>query len=206
MDKYIKLPFIMNIMGSCGGGKSYFIQYLIKSLKTQFDCILIFSNTANFTEDYNFLKELNIKHFIFSSLDADDKAKKIMDIQKKNRLNDNVKSVLLVYDDIFGTIKDSKIFKNLVSTFRHYRISIIFSAQYVSASASYLREISNYIIIFNQRTHSALKLCYENYFADEFERYTDFKNNFVNKLLDHHFYYINRVNGEKKIMVCPSKL
>lgn len=204
MNEYVKLPFIFNINGSCGSGKSYFIQYLVKCLKNSFNCVIVFSNTANFTNDYEFLKELGIKNFIFSSLDVDEKIKKIMAIQKKNRQKDNPANVLIIFDDILGTIKDNKIFKDLVSTFRHYRISIIFSVQYVSGSATYLREISNYVIIFNQRTQNALKLCYENYFADSYENFSSFKQDFVKKLQNYHFYFIDRIKNKKFIMVCPS--
>ena len=91
-----------------------------------------------------------------------------MKIQKRNREKNNPCNVLLIFDDIFGSINNSKVFKDLVSTYRHYNISIIFSAQYVSGSVTYLREISNYIILFNQRTQSALKLAYESYFAAEY--------------------------------------
>lgn len=202
MDNYIKLPFILNVAGGCGSGKSYFIQYLIKTLPG-FDCIVVISNTAGFTQDYEFLKEMGIKFFIFNSLDAEVKIKTLMALQKKNRLSNTIKNVLLIFDDIFGSIKDSKCFKDLASTFRHYRISIIFSAQYISASATYLREISNYIIIFSQKTTNALKLCYENYFVEDYENFNSFKVGFFKKLKKYHFYFIDRILGKKFIMVCP---
>jgi hypothetical protein len=224
MKNYIKLPFILNVNGFCGSGKSWSIQYLIKSMKNELNCIVVFSNTAAFTNDYEFLNEMGepsassprdaisrsgcvpISSFVFSSLDADSKLKKIMAIQKKNRIQDRPRNVLIIFDDIFGSIKDSKTFKDLVTTFRHYRISIIFSAQYISASATYLREISNFIIIFNQRTMNALKITYENYFVDEYETFGEFKAAFKNKLKDFHFYFIDRIQNKKYIMVCPSKI
>jgi len=126
-----------------------------------------------------------------------------MAIQKKNRKTDVKRHVLLVFDDIFGSLKDSKVFKNLISTFRHYNISVIFSVQYVSATATYLREISQYIVVFDQRTLAALKLTYENYFQ-EFEKFTDFKAYFKHKLQKFHFFFIDREKNTKKIMICPS--
>lgn len=203
MNKYIKLPFILNVNGFCGSGKSYFIKYLVKCLRNEFGCVIVFSNTANFTNDYDFLKEIELKHFIFGSLDVEEKIKKIMEIQKKNRANNNPVNVLIIFDDIFGNVKDNKIFKDLVSTFRHYRINIIFSSQYISGTATYLREISNYIIIFNQRTQNALKLTFENYFADTYENFNQFKADFVKKLQKYHFYFIDRITNTKYIMVCP---
>jgi len=206
MDNYLKLSFIMNVNGYCGSGKSYFIQYLIKSLKSQLDCILVFSNTANFTEDYEFLKKLKITHFIFSSLEADNKMEAIMKIQKKNRVENKKKNVLLIFDDILGGMKDSKIFKCLITTYRHYNISIIFSTQYINAANTFLREISNYVIIFNQRTVNSLKIAYENYFNDEFDNFNSFKESFVKKLQNYNFYFINRVKNTKNIMCCPASI
>ena len=207
MNNYIKLPFIVNIAGHCGSGKSYFIKYLIQSLRGEFNCIAVFSNTAAFTEDYDFLKELDgpdLKTLIMSSLVADDVIKKIMAIQKRNRQANKKRNVLVIFDDIFSSIKDSKIFKDLVSTFRHYNISIIFSAQYITASASYLREISNYIVIFHQRTMASLKICYENYFIADYENFGAFKQDFAKKLQKYHFYFIDRIGDKKTVMVCPN--
>jgi ABC-type dipeptide/oligopeptide/nickel transport system ATPase component len=208
MNNYIKLPFIVNIAGHCGSGKSYFISYLVKSLKKDFNCITVFSNTAQFTEDYNFLKDLetgDLKTFVFSSLHAEDAIKKIMAIQKANRQKNLKRNVLIIFDDIFGSIKDSKTFKDLISTFRHYNISIAFSAQYITACATYLREISNYIVIFHQRTQNALKICYENYFIADYETFAAFKQNFSKKLQKFYFYFIDRINDTKTVMVCPLK-
>lgn len=204
MNNYIKTPFIMSVNGFCGSGKSYFISYLVRSLKDEYDCIIVFSNTANFTNDYDFLDTSGLKNFIFTSLDAEEKIKQIMGIQKKNRLSDKQRNVLIIFDDILGSIKDNKCFKDLISTFRHYRISIIFSVQYISASATYLREISQYIVIFNQRTNNALKLCYENYFADTYENFSSFKLDFCKKLQNYNFYFIDRISNNKYIMKCPS--
>jgi hypothetical protein len=204
MQNYIKTPFILNVNGFCGSGKSYFIQYLIKSMSDEFDCILVFSNTANFSNDYKFLEDMDKKYFIFTSLDIETKVRQIMAIQKKNRLTDTVRNVLLIFDDVLSALTNSKVFKDLITTFRHYRINIIFSLQYINASQTYLREISNYIIIFNQRTQNALRLAYENYFSDSYETFGQFKLDFVKKLQKYHFYFIDRIKNEKYIMVCPS--
>ena len=80
------MPFIVNIAGHCGSGKSFFISYLVRSFATSFNCICVFSNTAQFTDDYEFLKNLNqedLKTLVKGSLEADDTIKKLMNIQKK---------------------------------------------------------------------------------------------------------------------------
>lgn len=197
----------MTIAGFCGSGKSYFIKYLINSFmnnnSTKFDFIAVFSNTGNFTQDYNFLKNINDLRFrIYNSVDVDKNIGRIMKLQKTNRENNKKRSVLIIFDDIFASVKDSKVFKDLVSTHRHYNISFAFSIQYISGAATYLREISQYIIIFEQRTLPALKLTYENYFQ-EFESLKDFKQYFRDKLKKYHFFFIDRQKNNKTVMYCP---
>lgn len=206
MNTLLKTPFTLNIAGSCGSGKSFFIKYLVSSFQYSqqpFDCIMVFSNTGQFTQDYEFLDRY--KHAgVFNALDYEEKLKKIMEVQKMNRQRDKCTRVLLIFDDIFGTVKDSKKFKDLVSTHRHYNISLIFSVQHVCGTAAYLREISQYLVIFDQKTKQSLQVCYENYFIGEFDNFTTFKNYFKNKLQKYHFFFIDRQKNEKpKIMVCP---
>lgn len=204
MNKLIKLPFIVNIAGHCGSGKTYFIKYMIESFKNDFDCVIIFSNTANFSEDYTFLENISCRSFIYNTLDVEEDLKKIMRIQANFRKSDIKKNVLIIFDDVFSSVKDSKQFKNLATTYRHYNISIAFSAQYISGASSYLREISNYIVIFEQRTINSLKLCFENYFAGEYENFNNFKAAFCKSLKKYHFYFIDRIKNIKFVAKCPS--
>ena len=205
MDNFIDLSFITNVVGTCGSGKSYLIKYMLRSMRRSFNFVVVFSNTAGFTKDYEFLNEIGMPHAIHSSLNIETITAKVMEIQKKNRLQNRLRNVLIIFDDCFGNVGNSKIFKNLVSTYRHYNISIIFSTQYVSGATTFLREISNYVVIFNQRTQNALRLTYENYFAADYENFNEFKQHFKNSLLDYHFYFIDRIKNTKQIMVCPSK-
>ena len=46
------------------------------------------------------------------------------------------RKVLIVFDDILGSVRDSKIFKDLISTHRHYNISVIFSIHFSSKVSS----------------------------------------------------------------------
>lgn len=206
MNQYIKAPFTINIAGYCGSGKSVCIKYIVQSFMAsdKFDCILVFSSTGNFTKDYEFLKQYDVKSAVLSTLVVEEKMRQVMKIQKSNRENNKRTNVLIICDDIFGSIKDSKVFKDLVSTHRHYNISLIFSIQFISGAATFLREICQYVIIFDQRTKTSLQACYENYFMGEFENFKEFKDHFTKKLAKYHFFFIDRSTTEKpKIMVCP---
>lgn len=205
MEKFISTPSIINVNGFCGSGKSYFCKYFCLTMRNRFDGIIVLSNTANFSNDYKFL-ENGFNYRIYTTANVNDTINMILDLQKKNRELNKNSNILMIFDDIFSSVKDSKSFKNLVSTFRHYNITIIFSVQYVCGSSSFLREISQYIIIFNQRSLNSLKACYESYFVQEYDTFGDFKRDFINKLKNYQFYFIDRLKNTKSVMRCPNNL
>ena len=63
-------------------GKSVLVRDLIKNLfdKYNYDFIVLFSDTARFNDDYNFIKN----EFIFTTDDIEEKLGKILKIQEKN--------------------------------------------------------------------------------------------------------------------------
>lgn len=209
MNEYIKIPSIISVSGSNGSGKTYFIRYLLKSFNTQIHKILVFSNTAEFNGDYNFegntRQDANLREkvIIFSPIDYAEKIEKIMSIQKKN-IQDGIRNnIFMIFDDVAGSVKDSKILKTLISQNRHFNITVVFSIQYINLTATYLREISYYDIIFELKTENSLRACYNNYFANDYDNYAQFKKNIKKILQRYHFFFADRIAGTKQIMVCP---
>ena len=206
MNNYLKHPFILSLSGANGSGKTNLIKYIIKSfvLCEKLNIIVIFSNTGGFTDDFKFLDELNnIKYFIINPVFYEDAIKKILDIQRKKAQSGGASKCFIIFDDILGAAKDSKILKVLISQNRHFNLSVIFSVQHINQAATYLREISNYDIIFELKTSNSLKACYENYFACDYKNFNDFKFA-MNKLLKkYHFLFADKATGEKKIMIAP---
>lgn len=201
MNKYVELPFVMTVSGSNGQGKSYFIKYLISSFYKQWDLVVVFSNTAEFNGDYNFLAEQQNKYFIFNTIHYEDVVKKLMAVQRNNIQQGHNKKILIVFDDVLGFCKDSKILKTLISQNRHFFISVIFSVQYINLAATYLREISYYDVLFELKTHNSLKACYDNYFIGDYNSFNDFKK--IMKLDRYNFFFADRVLGTKRILKCP---
>lgn len=208
MDKYIQQAFTLTVAGACGEGKSYMIEYLIECFQnsaSKFDAIFVFSSTANFSNDYKFLekqKEKEVRCAIFSALELDARVAQIMKIQANNRKRNVKRQVLIVFDDIMGAFKDSKQFSNLVSTYRHYNISVIFSIQYISKTAAYLREISKYVVIFKQKGMASKKLAFDNYFSAAFETFKHFQV-YIDTLQQYQFIFIDRSNDTMVVMKCP---
>jgi ABC-type dipeptide/oligopeptide/nickel transport system ATPase component len=197
MNAYVKTPFIMTVSGSNGSGKSYFTKYLVQTLNP-FDYIVVISNTAGFNGDYDYLPT-NSK--ICNTLHYEAVIQKLMQIQKNNVQMGKKKKVLLIFDDIMGSVKDSKVLKTLISQNRHFGISIVFCIQYINMAATYLREISLYDVIFDLKTNNSLKACYENYFISDFDTFNEFKKKICNTLKQYHFFFADKLNNTKKIMV-----
>ncbi len=199
-----KTPFTVTLTGHCGSGKSYLIKYIVKSFqqKSFFDFVCVFSRTGAFNGDYSFLSDLGIKNVILSPSELKKTIPKLMNIQKENKQKGIERNVLIIFDDIFGCVKDSSLFQDLISTHRHYNFSIMFSVQYISGSTTYLREITQYACIFEQRSESALKLCYSSYFP-EIETFKKFKEYIKDKLPQYHFFFVDRGDNKKNIFVCP---
>ena len=205
MHKFIKTPCNITVSGSNGSGKSHFIKYLITSFMNsdrKFDVIIIFSNTAGFNGDYDDVT--GAKKFIFSPIYYEDVLRFVMKTQAINKKNGIERQVLMIFDDICGSIKDSKTMKMLMTQNRHFYCTIIFAVQYINLTPPYLREVSYYDIIFELKSENSLKSCYNNYFIGDFDNFADFKKKIVNLLQKHQFLFADRITHTKKIMICPT--
>ena len=102
----------------------------------KFDIIIVFSNTAGFNGDYNFLTSFkqqfgdSFNFFIISPIYYEDAVKSTMKIQANNKSKNCEKQILMIFDDICGSIKDSKIIKQITTQNRHFYCTVIFAVQY----------------------------------------------------------------------------
>ena len=210
MNKFIKTPCNITVSGSNGFGKSYFIKYLITSFMrsiSNFDVVIIFSNTAGFNHSYDFLSEWDEKlnYYIINPIYYEDAIRFMMKTQVVNKKNNIERQILMIFDDICGSIKDSKILKMLTTQNRHFNCTIIFAVQYINLAPPYLREVSYYDIIFELKSENSLKACYNNYFMGDFDSFGEFKKKIVNLLQKYQFLFADRLTHTKKIMICPAK-
>jgi predicted AAA+ superfamily ATPase len=194
MDKHIKLDTCITLSGSNGSGKTTAIKYILKSFRNL--PIILFSCTAEMNGDFDeFKNRLTIINPMFHK----EALKKIMVVQKKKREEGRPQNIFIIFDDVADLCKDNKVIKILISQQRHYNITIIFSVQYVTMSATFLREISSFDLIFELKTLNSLKHVHQNYFAEM--SFEDFKKKM--KLEKYEFIFCDKINHKRFIMKCP---
>ena len=159
-------------------GKTIFLRNLIKYFidKYEFDVIILFSDTAKFTNDYNFLDP----NLIYKTDDLENKISKILKLQEKNILKNKIVNLLIILDDVKIHSK-SKELVNLSTMGRHFKITTILSSQYPKQLvSSSIRNNLSYIFI-NDLGMIALKSIYESLHVKlnykEFQDYIDDNNN-----------------------------
>ena len=159
-------------------GKTVFLRNLIKYYidKYEFDVIILFSDTARFTDDYKFLDQ----NLIYKTDELESKLSKILKIQEKNILKKKICNLLIILDDVKIHSKSKELI-NLSSMGRHFKITVILSSQYPKQLvSSSIRNNLSYIFI-NDLGYIALKAIYEschlNLSYREFQDYIDQHNN-----------------------------
>ena len=205
MNLELVFPFTMSILGACNSGKSHFIKYLIKRYKKKIDVVVVFTTTG-FNGNYKYLSEYGIKNYLIDPLNLAKDLLKIMNKQKKYLLQGLKPNVVLVFDDVMGSINpyDKKL-QMIISSFRHYETSLVYVSQYASCIPTYIRELSYYSIIFNQTTIKSLKSVYENYFP-EAGNFNQFKNEFQRSLQQYQFYFVDKVKKKTIKAKAPAVL
>jgi hypothetical protein len=165
------------ICGAPASGKSHLIKYIVSTqIKKTFDWVYVFTRTPT---DYEFIKEEWV-----NPMYSDETIKKIMDFQTENK----DKRLLLIFDDILGAINvNSGVFTELITRYRHYRLTIIFSAQYVNKVPPVFRECCMCCIVFRLTTKNAVQSTFESFASNYFKNEREF-NDWQFKNLEEHVF------------------
>ena len=150
------------IVAPIEAGKTLLIKYLLLSNVQHFACVFLFSNTGldSYNENYNFLNKLYIADE-FKAEDLD----KLLKLAKKIRSNDPTRRLCVIFDDSVGMAKGlfsgSKA-KRLLTTLRHYGISVIVSTQQLQNEVTtLLRNNIQEVFLFAQSEPYGLQLAYD---------------------------------------------
>jgi hypothetical protein len=108
-------------------GKSVMIRNFIKYLfdKFEYSFIILFSDTAKFNGDYDFIDQ----NFIFTTDLIEEKLDKILKIQEKNVKNKKDINGLIILDDVKLHARSKKLM-DLSSMGRHFKLTCILSTQF----------------------------------------------------------------------------
>lgn len=169
-----KLPFRSIIVSASQGGKGILIQNLIlKIYRGCFERIYIVSPTAHIDEAYKEViryieKELKIdnkkEQYLFDEYDPEslahiiDTQHKVIEYQKKNKMN-KLYSCLLVVDDFAEDktfMRYSKILHGLYTKSRHFGLSVITATKKYNALSPIVRLNSSSLYIFKLKNQSEL--------------------------------------------------
>ena len=199
--KLFKTPAIILLSAACGQGKSYMIKYLMHNLtqKTDnFDFGICISNTSAFTGEYDYIPKKYVH-----SLYSEKLIENLMNIQKKN-----LKSrAFLILDDCLGQVNfNNSAILRLFTQYRHFRITILLSTQYLNKIPTFIRECSTYVFIFKQTIKRSYESLYQS-FGQNYETLNKFIKYIQENTENYNTVFVDvKNNNSKKVKAkkCPN--
>ena len=139
-------------------GKSVLVRNMVKHLLDlhEYNAIILFSETAELNEDYNFIE----KSFIYKTSQIEEKLNKILKIQLNNIKKGKKVQLLIILDDVQVHAK-SKELVNLSTMSRHYHITVILSLQYPKTLCSSSIRNNLDTVFFSDLGETALHAVYD---------------------------------------------
>ena len=175
---HIQLPQILVLTGMPNSGKSHLMKYLVYKWSSEglIDYVHAICPTK-FNGGFNYIPDAYI-HPSYS----EELIKKILKQQEIEK-----KRLVLILDDCLGSVPfDSKTFQQLVSTHRHYQITLLISTQSPNKLPNLIRDCCGYSVMLQCRTNRAITGLYDSY-GVLFETFKDFKRYFVKYTCNNYF-------------------
>jgi hypothetical protein len=156
-------------VGSSKSGKSYLMRHVIRQrwATGKFDYIIIMTTTkfnnqwqavvsnseciCDFSEDV--LRDLLARQARDIEHENDEK-KEYERVGRGNEAKFKADSILLVFDDLLGTMRHTQFFTSFVTRVRHHRIELHSSAQYIHAIDTIIRQQTDWAYIFSNDLQS----------------------------------------------------
>lgn len=156
---FIGAKQLIIFFGTSEAGKSYLMIYLLRSLclKGTFEFGIVFSPTKSVNNAYDFFTNQNLVISGYDENTLKKYMKRLRDIPKEKRPCN-----FIVFDDCIGDLDpNTKFARQLISTFRHYNITIFMSSQYIKAITPPLyRTQCNRSFVFKMNTAEDYDGCY----------------------------------------------
>ena len=169
------------VMGRRGVGKSFISKFLIHKMLQQgiYDTFYLFSTTERYSKSFNcFPKECVIDGFDLKFIKELIKAQKKR-IDKYGKESPKVASILLVFDDLLGSIQTGSHEMNylnmLFSTSRHVNVGLLVISQSCKGLTGPVIRNNADLIIWRQINDNYLRSLYESvYWAGNLKSFMDF--------------------------------
>jgi hypothetical protein len=213
----IEIPFNMGIYGMPRSGKTHLIKYIVTKFHKSFDSIIVMTGSTK--GQYNFLYDLPVKEItILNIYKLDEKISLILKNQEKykNKEDKIIHPILIIFDDIQGLFKSSKIISSINACYRHYDISIMFGFQNITSCKSEYRINQNYVFAFKMFSYNEISNLKDSFVFDmslkELQEYLDKELGTVEELKNNQskyiykFLYINKLKGGRSILRAPAKI
>ena len=192
----INLSLINHTVICCGkrnSGKSVILKHLVELEKNNFDKIFAICPTESINRFY---KDIVIEKCIFDSYNEvwTDKLIDKLTTANANTPKDELKKVLLIFDDILSDINfhESPAMKKIFTRGRHLGLSIICTAQYLYQLPPICRCNSDFVLVGSMNNQSKNLLCDE-FLAGSLDR-KQFINLYNKATKDYNFLLINNNN------------
>jgi hypothetical protein len=157
--------FSMIVYGQRRSGKSNWTLWLMKTLASRFDRVVVFSATLM---DGQYQRHVNEK-LCFNKF-CDRTLQTLIDMQKKDKSDkkpeDKCERTLVVMDDVLDQTKEIRTSPALNSIFtqgRHFNCSIVVLTQHVKAMPPSFRKNVDACVVFRTYSHDMVKGYYEDY-------------------------------------------
>lgn len=162
----IETPAIVLLAAAPRSGKSYTIRHMITSLCRAgvFNYGVVFSTSGKYNGDYDYMPG----KYVHSEY-TDQKLTAILAHQDRRRdpVTKMPPPMFIVLDDMIGQVKmDSKVFTRLITSYRHYNISVFYAAHLVTRVSTLFRECCRYCFIFRQTTKRSFEALWEVFLQD----------------------------------------
>ncbi len=199
----IKQGAFILITSKRASGKSVLVRELIKNLldKYEYSFMVLFSDTAKFNGDYDFINN----EFIFTTEDIENKLDKILKIQEKNvKAKKNINGLILL-DDVKLHAKSKKLM-DLSSMGRHFKLTCILSTQFPKQIVGTIIRNNLDYLIYSDCGEISLKAIYESIHIPfnfrEFKEFTQ-KNNHSYQFI---MYDGRSQNRDERIKIIKAKM
>lgn len=161
---FSKFPSIIMIAAPPASGKTHLIKYILYDLfvKKKLSYGIVFCPTS-FNQSYDFLESKYVHSQYNENVLTHLINIQIAQIEK----NGKALPSFVIWDDCIGSINfQSPLFMKLITTYRHYNMTLIFTTQYIYKLPTTLRECATYFITFNQQQKRSLVAIHETFMGD----------------------------------------